>query len=280
MIRPPAPLSTIFRDLVNRFRADIPALRRTGRYALLPELCVNCLGKDARQGLCSGCRSDLPINHTCCHRCGLPLILAMPRPGLICGECLKHPPAYDRAFMPWRYEFPVDRMISHYKYHRQRAFGRPLLADMAGHVEAYLAACPDQRPDLLVPAPMHRQRERQRGFNQAAEIAEAISQRTGIPWSGQRVRRVRKSAAQSGLDRQERLRNLRGVFEVNGEVPAHLAIVDDVVTTGATMRTLAWLLRKHGAERIQVWALARTPAHSGHQGFYMTGNGETGRESG
>ncbi len=276
MIKPPASLSTRFGPAVNR----IPWPFRSFSLAdLLPEVCVTCLGMPAPGGLCQGCRSDLPGNGTCCQRCGLPLILARPRPGLTCGECLKHPPAFDRAFIPWRYQFPVDRMISRYKYQGQRQYARPLLAEMTIRVQALLAEQPQRTPQLLIAAPMHRKRQRKRGFNQAAEIAEAISAGTGIPWTDRLLQRTRPTPPQSGLNRRQRLGNLRGLFGISGEVPAHVALVDDVVTTGATAGTLARLLRRHGAATIEVWALARTPAQgmpSGQSFTHMAGDGQAG----
>lgn len=276
MIKPLASLSTRFGQTVNRilpgYRALLPA-------TLLPEVCVTCLGTPSRDGLCQGCRGDLPDNQHACYRCGLPLNLATPGPDLVCGECLKHPPPFDRALIPWRYQFPVDRMISRYKYHGQRHYARPLLADMTGRVRQVLSEQPERRPQLLVAAPMHRKRQRRRGFNQAADIAEAISIGTGIPWTDTLLIRTRAIRPQSGLKRKQRLSNLRGLFDISGSVPRHIVLVDDVVTTGATATTLAKLLRRHGARTIEIWALARTPAPGppSAQSFgHMPGNGETG----
>lgn len=243
-------LSTRIRRKVN----GILAVDRPGG----GDLCVNCLAADAWHGLCDGCRDDLPRNHRHCHRCALPLAFATSEP-LICGECLRDPPPFEAVITPWRYHFPVDRMIARYKYQGQRPFATPLLHDMTGHMITRLRQQPGLRPDLMLPSPMHRKRLHQRGFNQAEEIAEAIHQGTGIPWSVTRIRRQRHTPPQSGLDRDARLRNLRGAYRVTGPLPDHVAIVDDVVTTGATARVLAAVLQAHGVRRVQIWALARTP---------------------
>jgi ComF family protein len=150
-------------------------------------------------------------------------------------------------------------MIQRYKYNGQRAFARPLINDFADHLLRALDNAPEQRPDLLVASPMHPTRLRKRGFNQAADIAEQISKRSGIPWTTSLVTRNRRTRPQRGLNREERLANLRGIYRVTGTPPSRVAIVDDVVTTGATARSLTEALLETGAVDVQIWALARTP---------------------
>lgn len=241
MINRLPPLSTLNRFKVNKER-------RSGR-------CVTCLRDSAQNGLCQDCRNDLPANRWCCQTCALPL--PFPAPDGRCGECQTSPPCYSRSLIPWRYQFPVDGMISRYKYHGQHKFARPLLADFADHIEYHLAT--EARPDLLIPAPMHWTRRWHRGFNQAQDIAEAVAKRLDLPVNARLVRRTRRVHSQRKLNRASRLGNLQGLFEVTGPVPAKVAIVDDVVTTGATVRELASVLAGAGAKDIQVWALARTP---------------------
>ena len=153
----------------------------------------------------------------------------------------------------------MDGMIGRYKYNGQRKFGRPLISDFAGFLEKSLHHGGATRPEVLVPAPMDAKRRRQRGFNQAQDIAETIGAQLNIPVAPGLVQRVRQVRAQRELNREARLANLSGVFEVTSTVPERVAIVDDVVTTGATVRVLASVLRDAGAREIQVWALARTP---------------------
>src|SRR5690554_41892 len=217
--------------------------------------CVTCLSAHASFGLCQGCREDLPAIRWACHTCALPLPFASP--GLRCGECQVSAPPFSRALIPWRYQFPVDGMIGRYKYHGHRKFVRPLLAGFSDFLEQQLA--PGDWPDVIIPAPMHWSRKWQRGFNQAQDIAEHVGTQLEIPVATSVVRRRRRVKAQRGLNRAGRLVNLTGVFEVCGPIPARVAIVDDVVTTGATARLLADVLRNAGAQDIQVWALARTP---------------------
>ncbi|MEP3970844.1 MAG: ComF family protein [Marinobacter sp.] len=219
--------------------------------------CVACLAADAHFGLCTPCRQDLPANHWHCRCCALPLAFAGNE--ALCGQCLQDLPPFSRVVAPWRYRFPIDGMIQRYKYNGQRAFARPLIHDFAGHLVSILEAAPDQRPDLLVASPMHPARRRKRGFNQAADIAEQLSRRTGIPWTADLVIRSRRTRPQRGLNREERLANLRGIYQVRRKPPARIAIIDDVVTTGATARSLTEALRDAGAVEVQIWALARTP---------------------
>ncbi len=219
--------------------------------------CVGCLSSNANNGLCECCQADLPVNRWHCRCCALPMSHVGNE--LACGHCLISPPPFDRSFIPWRYQYPVDGMISRYKYNRQHKFVRPLIAGLTAHLESTFRDQTHEKPQVLIPSPMISARRRERGFNQARDIAERLGDALDIPVDAGIVRRVRKVQAQRGLSREARLQNLRGVFEVCAKVPERIAIVDDVVTTGATVRILASALRDAGAKEIQVWALARTP---------------------
>jgi len=220
-------------------------------------LCVACLSANAFNGLCIPCQSDLPVNRWCCRLCALPLPFSAG--DAICGECLMSPPPFTRTLAPFRYQFPVDGMISRYKFNRQNKFVRPLIAGFNHYLAQHLAAASATQPEVLIPAPMHPHRRRKRGFNQAQEIAEQIGRELDIPVANGLVRRKYKVQTQRGLSREQRLKNLRGIFDVCAKVPERVAIVDDVVTTGATVRALASVLSSAGARDIQIWALARTP---------------------
>lgn len=220
--------------------------------------CVACCAGFKGQGLCPACLEALPYNHQHCRQCALPLAFAPTKP-VLCGGCLKHPPSFDRVITPLRYQFPVNRLISRYKYSNQRALGRPLISVLVNEVSDHLTRSPTLRPDVLIPSPMHPAKQRKRGFNQAEDIAEQLSISIGIPWSVTLVKRQRAGTAQSGLNRQQRLANLKGAFVITGRPPSRIAIIDDVMTTGATARMLAQTLKAAGAAEVEVWALARTP---------------------
>lgn len=224
----------------------------------LPGQCVACGAGFQGQGLCPACLKALPYNRQHCRQCALPLAFAPDKP-VLCGECLKHPPSFDRVITPLRYQFPVNRLISRYKYSHQRSLGRPLISVLVSEVRIHLSLSSTLRPDILIPSPMHPAKQRKRGFNQAEDIAELLSLSLDVPWSVTLVTRLHAGTAQSGLNRQQRLANLRGAFVVTGRPPPRIAIIDDVVTTGATARVLAQALKTAGAKEVEVWALARTP---------------------
>ncbi|KAF1068439.1 MAG: Amidophosphoribosyltransferase [Pseudomonas citronellolis] len=208
--------------------------------------------------LCSGCHADLPWLGPQCQHCALPL----PVEGLICGGCLQHPPRFDQVFAAWRYAFPVDSLITGFKHHARGPQGRLLGQLLARHLAQRLEAT-RQRPDILLPVPLAPRRQRQRGFNQAALLAHWIAQPLKLAVAERWLRRTLETPPQQGLDARARRRNLRQAFELAPECDVddrHVALVDDVLTTGATAEALARLLRRAGARRVDVYCLARTPA--------------------
>ncbi len=209
-------------------------------------------GAAHRGELCEPCRAELPALATACPQCAQPL--EGTQAGL-CGQCLAHPPSFDAARVPFRYAPPVDRLIAGLKFHERLSDGRLLGSLLA---EA-IAAAP--RVDLLLPIPLHRQRLRERGFNQAAELARTVSSTTGIPVDYDALARVRAGSPQHQARRRERLRQMRGAFtwQDRQRPPARVALIDDVVTTGATADAAARCLKRAGAEWVEVWAVARTP---------------------
>ena len=217
--------------------------------------CVLCLASADRTGLCNDCLRDLPDNHTACQRCALPL--TAPSPKRLCSACLIRTPPQDFCLTPWRYEFPVDQMIRRYKYDGLRAPGRALALNWNHQVKRSLTTT----PDVLIPAPISLERLRERGFSQTAEIADWMSRETGIPLETGLLQRHPGYQPQAGLDRGERRSNLQGAFFVTPRtvLPEHVAVVDDVITTGASGEAMAACLRQAGIERVDLWALARTP---------------------
>ncbi|SDG54076.1 comF family protein [Pseudomonas benzenivorans] len=212
---------------------------------------------DTAQRLCSSCEAELPWLRGHCRVCALPL----PDSGLVCGGCLQRPPSFDRVLAPWRYAFPIDSLITRFKHQAKWPLGRllgELLSQHLGHAfDDGLA-----RPDLLLPVPLADRRQRQRGFNQAALLALWLGEQLQLPAQARWLQRIGDTPAQQQLDAAARKRNLRRAFALSAEsrvTGLHLALVDDVLTTGATAESLARLLKKAGAARVDVYCLARTP---------------------
>lgn len=174
---------------------------------------------------------------------------------LVCGQCLRRPPPQTHARAAFVYGFPLDRLLPRAKFHGDLASTRLLAALMA---RAFGEA---EHPQALVPVPLHTGRLRERGYDQALELARPLAHRLGLPLRDDLLRRVRATAAQSRLDAAGRRRNLRGAFAVqkNGDLPTHIALVDDVMTTGATVHAAASTLLRAGVARVDVWVCARVP---------------------
>jgi ComF family protein len=223
---------------------------------LLPPHCLCCAGPcHASRRLCDDCIADLPWTGACCRQCGLPAA-GNDR----CGRCLAQPPAFDRCVTPLWYQFPVPSLLGRFKHQRRLAEGAALAGLLAAHVQRHVAA--DQRPDLLVPVPLHWWRQLRRGFNQAQLIAEDCGRKLGIAVDARLLHRRIATPSQQSLGRRQRRRNLQAAFEAGrpaAPVVRHVALIDDVVTTMATCDSAARVLKRLGVARVDVWALARTP---------------------
>ena len=211
--------------------------------------CLACgePGADGRD-LCIACHAALPWQGSACRRCALPL----PAPGL-CGACLQVPPPLDETHAVFDYAFPLDRLLPRLKFHRDFAAGRVLAQCMAWRCAGW------PRPEALLPIPLHHARLRQRGYDQALELAKPLARALQLPLLGNALRRGKTTTAQSRLDAEARRRNLRDAFVVAGgtALPAHVALLDDVMTTGATLHSAAGALRRAGVSRVDAWVCAR-----------------------
>ena len=214
----------------------------------VPQRCRLCDGPARGLGLCPACRADLPwLPQARCPMCALPT-----QNGQICGACLRHPPAWDRTRSALLYDFPIDGLIGALKYRGDLSLA-PLLADC-------LADCVEPGAvDALIPMPLHAARLRTRGYNQAMEIARPLARRLHLPLPPSAVRRLRDTPPQAGLDRAARLKNLRGAFAAEpGQVRGRrIALLDDVMTSGATLGELARTLKQAGAREVECWVIAR-----------------------
>ena len=224
--------------------------RRNVQEFLFPTLCALCGGYGQRgRELCCGCERDLPAITVACTQCGAPL----PAPGR-CGRCQLRPPAYGRTVAIYHYRPPLDTLVKRLKFKNDLHLARLL----GGLMAERLTATDITMPDVIVPVPLHVRRLRERGFNQALELARPIAERLAIPLDWHHVIRTRATDPQSDLPAKLRSRNVKGAFSVAAGFTAQtVAIVDDVMTTGHTVNELALTLRRTGVTNICVWTCAR-----------------------
>ena len=235
---------------------------------ILPPRCVLCGESAGTICICSPCQTELPWHGAHCLRCGLPL--GSPR-DRICGGCIQNTPPFMRTVCPLQYEFPADRLVQAFKFKRQLAAGRVLSHLICEYVTHRNVAL----PDMLIPVPLHNRRLLSRGFNQAYELAFHTGKVLDIPLLASALRRRRHTRAQSGLSRKQRRKNLQGAFYWHGNLePArHVALMDDVMTTGTTVTECTRVLKKAGAKRVDVWVAARAvPANHRHAAVKISQN--------
>tara|TARA_R110002110_G_scaffold205066_7_gene417241 strand:- start:394935 stop:395660 length:726 start_codon:yes stop_codon:yes gene_type:complete len=230
---------------------------------LFPQYCALCgLRSLESQPLCHGCAGDLVPNTDSCLQCAIPLAGLFPSTATgmerRCGRCLSHPPAFSRARVPWLYDDQIAFLIQRWKFGGQRQL-TGLLARL------WLQRCHKTSDvDVLVPVPLHWRRIMRRGFNQSELVCrelQRLSPELHDTPVARMVRRSRATAAQSGMDARQRAGNLRNAFTVKEPCDnLRIAVVDDVLTTGATAQAMAQALRAAGASDVEIWCLARTPA--------------------
>lgn len=280
---------------------QIPFTTVDGRLARLahglwPPRCLVCGERGAGgRDLCRHCQRALPWNHCACPRCALPLAV----PAAACGRCLKRPPPLDAVRAAFVYGTPLDRLLPRLKFHDDLAAGRllaalmlddpgrPLTAPASDDPQrAPMASPPEQPPHprawplsadppriaappgdacpsstVLIAVPLSRARLRQRGYDQARELARPLARALSLPLLDDALRRLRDTAPQSSLDGLARRRNLRGAFAAAFPTapPARVLLIDDVMTTGATLHAAATALRRAGVHRVEAWVCARVP---------------------
>ncbi|MBT8114931.1 MAG: ComF family protein [Arenicella sp.] len=240
--------------LIRIFPRDNP---RSLLYAalnwLVPALCLSCQRQIEADGspFCEQCYTQLPFQQDCCRRCGQLLVADMDH----CGRCLQHPPAFDLCFCPFRYQDPIADHLRKFKYQGKPEQARPLAQLLATEILATQLTI----PELLIPVPLHPAKLRQRGFNQSWQLTRHLSRRLGIPCCNSLIVKTRVTPPQAQQKWQQRLTNVRGSFKLSRRPNVrHIAIVDDVVTTGSTAAEISKILKKYGVDYVQVWAVAHT----------------------
>jgi ComF family protein len=208
-----------------------------------------CAAPAQQHMLCAGCARDLPWRSgPKCPICAVPT-----GTGSACGQCLKSPPAFDATHAVLEYRFPVNAVLQRYKYSGLLAVSELMGQLLARNLQAA------SLPELLIPMPLHPTRLQERGFNQATELARVVAKALDIPLSTQLCSRTRPTQPQTGLAFKERKRNMRGVFACSQSLAGkHVALLDDVMTTGASLDALARAVKDAGAARVDCWVIART----------------------
>jgi len=212
--------------------------------------CLLCAGPSSGL-ICVGCRAELPWNDVACPRCAEPQAKA---PASLCSGCQTQVPPFERAIAAFHYRGAVARAVQNLKYNADFLAARWLGDALTDRVQARAATL----PQLLIPVPLHAQRLRERGFNQAQELAKIVARRLPLRLEPGWARRLRSTADQIGLDAVQRRRNVKGAFAIDGRVAGRsVALLDDVMTTGSTVTELARVCHKAGASSVEVWIAAR-----------------------
>ncbi len=225
------------------YRTTIVALGR-----LLPQDCYVCGQGSGDRLVCTACEADLPhLAGPLCPICALPAA-----DGTLCGACQMAPPHFDATSAVFRYAFPVEHLVQGLKY-RHRL---PLAGWLA---DALVRRIGSAGVDCILPLPLSAQRMRERGFNQAQEIARPLARQLGLPLVSDACARVLDTAPQASLPWKARQANIRNAFECRIDLTGKaIAVIDDVMTTGATLNEFARMLKLHGAARVENWVAART----------------------
>lgn len=220
---------------------------------LFPPTCILChnsgiTGKD----ICQLCLEQLPKNDNYCYQCGNNL--TQQSHNKRCGTCAKNPPLYQRTYAPFLYQGAISSLITDLKFRHHYKNARLLGTLLADTLQKN-----SKLPDCIIPVPLHKNRYRERGFNQSIEIAKIVAQRLNVSLELNACIRHRDTPHQVGLSAQQREVNILDAFSITKSFHyQHVAIVDDVMTKGATVNEMAKVLTQAGVMTIEVWVCART----------------------
>jgi len=231
--------------------------------------CILCQSSKTNSfNLCDACQQDLPWLTNGCRTCALPLVVPKENPDWqpVCGHCLRITPPFRQCHCLFTYDYPIDRLVTRLKFNQKPAYGRTFGKLLAAYIQRHYS--PADYPDAVVPVPLHSSRFRERGFNQAYEIARSCAKDLGVPLLPQVCERIKATDHQLGLTAAIRRKNLRNAFRITLENESEsaqklksIALIDDVMTTGATLTELSRAFLKAGIAEVHVWCIARTVFH-------------------
>jgi len=221
---------------------------------LLPFTCVLCSHPSfANQDLCDPCLQALPRLEEGCIRCAIPLSIK----GSLCGQCLQKNPPFDVTHALYSYELPITKLILELKFNHT-LFNARLLGELLAIEIRQNWYKNKPLPDLIIPIPLHAARLKERGFNQALELARPIAHYLKRPLEIKHCHRTKLTSPQSTLLAAERQKNVRDAFDVSRNFTGlHVAVIDDVITTGNTMTEFCKVLKQQGVKQIDAWCCAK-----------------------
>ena len=219
----------------------------------MPYHCILCKGLSKRtQDLCELCYHDLPVLDYACPQCANPLTETH-----LCGQCLAQEPPFSHTYALFRYQEPISRMILNLKFQEALVNAR-ILGELLTEKIINTWYRDKSLPKIIIPVPLHSVRLQQRGFNQALEIARPIARTLQIPLDVSSCRRSLATDPQATLHPSERKQNIKNAFQLLKPIPyQHIAVIDDVITTGHTINEFCRMLKKSGVRQIDVWCCAR-----------------------
>lgn len=226
---------------------------------ILPAQCLLCGLASNNKLICHDCLKAITTNRPCCQHCGLTLVKSQP----FCGDCLKQAHLFTQLHALADYQKPYPTLIKKFKYSKKLIYGELLAELLSQSVSHTLSPQQLSKIDYLIPVPLHPKKHRQRGFNQAQLIAQHIGKKLNCPVLLDTVQRHKQTIAQEGLSLQKRKANLKNAFIFSGHHKtllsgAYVVIIDDVVTTGATINSVCQVLLQSGVKRIDIWCICRT----------------------
>lgn len=223
------------------------------------QLCGSGQNLEYNGQLCAACAADIHINEFACRLCAVPLTTTGSPPqdiSDICMQCIKNPPKYDACWSPFVYAQPLEWMIQQLKFNAKLNYANLLSALMTANLPCHLYE--QERPDAIIPMPLHNKRLKQRGFNQSQLLIKPLAKALQIPIDLTSCQRVLDTQHQTGKNARQRQQNIKNAFRfINKKNYKYVVIFDDVVTTGSSVSELCKVLKQAGVSRVDVWSLAR-----------------------